>query len=103
MGPLSNFVNVRLSANGATLPWRRDLIDFYVMNTVMPAGADSLEIAFDIIGAQGGSTEIDVPSTANIVNIQWSSFLVYPRGAVADTTMVHPQFACRCRGSLQPL
>lgn len=87
VGPLTNFVNVRLSANGAALAWRRNLVDFYAMNTVVPRDADSIDIAFDIIGTQGASTEIDVPSTANIVNIQWSSFLVYPRGAVADTTM----------------
>jgi len=90
VGPLTNFVNVRLTANGASLPWRRDLVDFYAMNTIVPPGADSIDIAFDIIGTQGASTEIDVPSTANIVNIQWSSFLVYPRGGVADTTMFTP-------------
>ena len=90
VGPLTNFVNLRLSANGAALPWRRDLVDFYAMNTIVPPGADSIEIAFDVIGTQGASTEIDVPSTANIVNIQWSSFLVYPRGALADTTMFSP-------------
>jgi len=83
-GPLPGVVGLHLSANGATLAWRRDLVDFYAIHTTVPSGASSLEIAFDVVDAPPVIGEEPPRDTANLAILQWSSYLVYPQGAKAD-------------------
>jgi len=85
VGPVADVVSLRVLAGSAPLAWRRDLVDFYAIHTDVPAGAASLEVDFDVVGARATTGEMDVPSTENLLLLQWSSFLMYPNGAVADT------------------
>ncbi|MBC5810725.1 MAG: M61 family peptidase, partial [Candidatus Eremiobacteraeota bacterium] len=85
VGPIADVVNLRLKAAGNALEWRRDLVDFFAVRTTVPNGVSTLEADFDVVGAAATTGEMDVPSTENLALIQWSSFLMYPEGAVADS------------------
>ena len=89
VGPVADVVSLRVLAGSTPLAWRRDLVDFFAIHTDVPAGTTSLEVDFDVVGAKATTGEMDVPSTANLLLIQWSSFLMYPSGAVADTLPVN--------------
>lgn len=102
VGPLPGYVNLRVLAGGAPVPWRRDLVDFYAIHTNVPSGVSSLEVDFDLVDAPPSIGEQEPANTANITILQWSSLLVYPEGALADslpvtTTLMLPQgweFGC---------
>jgi predicted metalloprotease with PDZ domain len=88
VGPIADVVNLRLRAGSNVITWRRDLVDFFAIHTDVPPGATSLEADFDLVGAPATTGEMDVPSTDNLLLIQWSSFLMYPDGAMADRTPI---------------
>jgi len=88
VGPVADVVNLRVLDGSTPLAWRRDLVDFYAIHTDVPAGTTSLEVDFDVVSARATTGEMDVPSTENLLLVQWSSFLMYPNGAVADTLPV---------------
>ena len=55
-----------------------------------PEGAASLDLAFDVVDAPPAIGEEPPRDTANLAIVQWSSYLVYPQGAKADTLPVSP-------------
>lgn len=87
-GPIEGFVNLRVSANGAPLEWRRDLIDFYAFQTTVPAGATSLDVSYDIVAAPSHNGQGEIVSTSQLAVLEFSNFVVYPRGATAEGTPV---------------
>jgi predicted metalloprotease with PDZ domain len=88
VGPLPGVVGLHVTANGAPLGWRRDLVDFYAIHTTVPSGATTLDVAFDVVDAQPAIGEEPPRDTANLAILQWSSYLVYPQGAKADALAV---------------
>ncbi|GAC1309851.1 MAG: tetratricopeptide repeat protein [Vulcanimicrobiaceae bacterium] len=88
VGPIEALVNLRVSAGGTPLPWRRDLVDPYAFETEVPAGATSLDVAYDIVGATSHNGQNDVVSTSQLAILEYSNFVVYPRGATAVETPV---------------
>src|SRR5215469_17792405 len=47
IGPITNLAGLKFSANGQTLPWKRDLLDVYTFHLAVPAGAKQVEASFD--------------------------------------------------------
>src|SRR5271166_5339057 len=45
-GPLNDLAALRISANGATLDWRRDSTDLYAFHVTVPPGAQAVDVAF---------------------------------------------------------
>jgi len=88
VGPIEDVVNMHVSAGGATLEWRRDLVDMYAVHTVVPAGATALEVAFDVVGADSRNGQIHPLSTTQLAILEYSNFAMYPAGATAEGTPV---------------
>src|SRR5208282_2569804 len=44
-GPVGNVAGLTFSANGKTLPWRRDLLDVFTFHVDVPSGVERLEVA----------------------------------------------------------
>ncbi len=88
VGPIEALVNLRVSAGGTPLEWRRDLVDGYTIATTVPAGATSLEVAYDIVGASSHNGQNEAVSTSQLAVLEFSNFCVYPRGATAEGTSV---------------
>jgi predicted metalloprotease with PDZ domain len=84
-GPVVNLVGLKITAGGTVLPWRRDSVNMYEFHVDVPAGASSLDVAFDFLAApesegfsSGGST------TSELAVLSWNQLLLYPKGANED-------------------
>src|SRR5579883_1179151 len=84
-GPVVNLVGLKITAAGKTVPWRRDGANMYEFHVDVPAGATSLDVAFDFIAApesegfsSGGST------TSELAVLSWNQLLLYPKGVNED-------------------
>ena len=53
-GPIADLVGLKLSANGKTIPWRRDEVDMYMFHIDVPSGANTLEAIYDYLSPAGG-------------------------------------------------
>jgi len=87
-GPISNVVSMHVFASGREISWRRDLVDFFAIHTDLPAGAGSLRVDFDVVGAPPTLADLLIPSTENLAIVQWNAMLMYPEGALADVQPV---------------
>lgn len=48
-GPVGNVAGLKFSANGKTVPWRRDLLDVFTFHLDVPSGVASLEVDFEYL------------------------------------------------------
>ncbi len=81
-GPIADLVGLKFQASGQSIPWKRDSVNMYAFHITAPAGATTLEVAFDFISApessgfsSGGS------ATTELAVLNWNQFLLYPQGA----------------------
>ena len=85
-GPIVNLVGLKIQAGGQTIAWRRDSVNMYAFHIDVPAGASSLDAAFDFIsppeepGFSSGSS-----ATSELAVLNWNQLLLYPQGAPADS------------------
>ncbi len=84
-GPITDLVNLRFSAQGKALAWRRDLTDMYALHLDVPAGAAAVEVELDSLsptnttGFSSGSSVTD-----QLAVLSWNQVLLYPKGASSD-------------------
>ena len=88
-GPIDLIGGLRFSANGQSLPWRRDPLDVYSFLVEVPAGASTLVAEFQYL------TPMDreqgrVVMTPEIIGLQWNAALLYPAGYDAGKIMFAP-------------
>jgi predicted metalloprotease with PDZ domain len=75
-GPLNDLAAVRISANGSPLDWRRDSTDLYAFHVTVPTGAQTLDVAFDVLMNAPG----DTMSTHSVAIVNWNRALLYQDG-----------------------
>ena len=84
-GPIADLVGLKITANGQTIPWKRDDVNMYAFHLTVPNGGGTLSVAFDFISppdAAGFSSGASVTSQLAVLN--WNQFLLYPQGTPAD-------------------
>jgi len=88
-GPVDNIAGLVFSANGKTIPWRRDLQDMYTFHLTVPAGVRTLTARYDFL-LSGDTTGFSASglTTPNLVNINWNQLVLYPLGRTADNVTV---------------
>jgi predicted metalloprotease with PDZ domain len=77
-GTIDDVVGLKLTANGKTIPWRRDDVEMFAFHCDIPPGTTTLEVAFDDV-SQPEST-----ASAKLARIKWNRLLVYPEGMNSD-------------------
>lgn len=85
-GPVTDLVNLRFTAQGKTLAWRRDLVDMYALHLDVPQGANAVEASLDFISptsATGFSSGASV--TEKLAVLSWNQVLLYPKGTQSDS------------------
>ena len=88
-GPVVDLVGLRFTAEGKTLPWRRDATDMHLFHLEVPRGASAVEAEIDF--ATPTSTEgftSGGSATANLLVLSWHQVLLYPAGPKADDVQV---------------
>lgn len=81
-GPINDLVGLKFSANGRSIPWRRDDVEMFAFHCEVPAGVSVLEVSFD---------DVSQPATtmsARLARIKWNRVLLYPRGVNSDAIQV---------------
>ena len=85
-GPIQDLAGLKFTANGKTLPWRRDLLDGWTFHVEVPAGASSIEASLDFISPAGseGIYTGGATATDRMAVINWNDVLLYPEGWPSD-------------------
>jgi predicted metalloprotease with PDZ domain len=84
-GPIANVTGLKFESGGATIPWRRDLLDVFTFHVDVPRGADSLEVSFDYIEPTGGPFSGGASATDKLAVFAWNQDVLYPAGmAIKD-------------------
>ena len=58
-GPINDMAGLKLSANGKSIPWKRDAVEMFAFYCEIPGGVSALEIAFDDVSQP--STTMSAP------------------------------------------
>jgi predicted metalloprotease with PDZ domain len=69
-GPVEDITGVVFTANGKTLPWRRDDVDLYQFHVDVPKGVTTLHAHLDCIVTSRASDKLAV--------LEWEKLLLYP-------------------------
>jgi predicted metalloprotease with PDZ domain len=85
-GPIINLVGLKIRAGGNTLPWKRDSVNMYAFHVEVPAGVNSLEVAFDFISPpESEGFTSGASTTSELAVLNWNQLLLYPQGETADS------------------
>ncbi len=88
-GPIDDIANLVVTANGATLPWRRDPVDVYAIQVDVPQGVTSISLAFDYVSPVA-SSQGRIVMTGEMLSLQWNLTAFYPAGYYTRRIMVSP-------------
>ncbi len=90
-GPILNLTGLKFTANGQTIPWRRDLLDMFTFHLTVPEGVSSLNASLDYIEPdQTSGFSAGASATDKLVVISWNQNLLYPAGARAQQIIYAP-------------
>ena len=88
-GPINLVSNIRFTANGQPLTWRRDPYDVYRFTVDLPQGVREVTATFlhtsPITGREGRIT-----MTQEMLNLQWEKMSLYPEGHYVRRIEVQP-------------
>ena len=91
-GPIVDVAGIVVRANGKVVAWRRDDVDLYALRLDVPAGATSIDVAFDYLApaerdsySSGGST------TAELLALEWNLVVLYPDNVAQNDFVVTPR------------
>jgi predicted metalloprotease with PDZ domain len=84
-GPIVNLVGLKIEAGGKSVPWRRDSDNMYAFHLEVPAGAATLDVAFDFISPpETGGFSSGASTTSELAVLNWNQVLLYPQGSQPD-------------------
>jgi len=88
-GPLGNFADVKLTADGEPLAWSRDPFDPFLIHSDVPAGAKAVEAVYDYVPAKGRADEVffGVAESENLAVLNPAAFALAPLGDSRSQTV----------------
>ncbi len=90
-GPIDGITGLKITANGARISWRRDLLDMYSIDLDVPAGATSLTLEFQFLSPTGGGQfGAGVSASPRLAILEWNQVLFYPAGYKTDRVAIQP-------------
>jgi predicted metalloprotease with PDZ domain len=85
-GPIADLVGLKLTANGKTIPWRRDDVDMFMFHVEVPSGATALEATYDYLSPAGGEGFSAGPTADQMLAVlEWNLLVLYPAGAPTNS------------------
>jgi predicted metalloprotease with PDZ domain len=88
-GEIDKIAGLTITANGQSLPWKRDPTDVYAFHVEVPAGVTSIEARFQFLSATAES-QGPVVVTPNILALEWIANVLYPAGYYTRQILVQP-------------
>ncbi len=89
-GPIHQLAGIEISANGANIPWRRDVVNVYAFHVDVPAGVSQIEARFQFLSPTAGN-QGRIVATPEMLNLQWNTVVLYPAGHYAARIRVAPR------------
>src|SRR6266851_990204 len=88
-GPITDLVELKITAGGKPVAWKRDQEDLFAFHCDVPEGAEGVEasLAFLLPSTKEGFTSA-ASSSAKLAVINWNQVLLYPRGAKIQEAQV---------------
>jgi predicted metalloprotease with PDZ domain len=78
-GPIDRFAGLKITANGAPVPWTRDPVDIYAFHVHTSPEVKSIDIDFDYLSPTSPKVgRIEV--SRDIVILEWANVVLYPAG-----------------------
>ncbi|HEX3570874.1 MAG TPA: M61 family peptidase [Acidobacteriaceae bacterium] len=81
-GPVENITGVVFTANGQTLPWRRDDVNLFEFHLTIPGGVNSVHAHLDCI--------VTARATTRMAVLEWEKLLLYPANTPVRDIAVQP-------------
>jgi predicted metalloprotease with PDZ domain len=81
-GPVSNITGVVFTANGQTLPWRRDDVNLYEFHLDIPKGVATLHAHLDCI--------VTARVSQKLAAFEWEALLLYPASTPVRDIPIQP-------------
>jgi predicted metalloprotease with PDZ domain len=78
----SDITGIVFTANGQTIPWRRDDVDLYQFHLTVPPGASTLHAHVDYIAKTKATPELAV--------LEWEDLMLYPAGVPVRQIAIQP-------------
>ena len=90
-GPIDNFAGIVFTANGQTLPWRRDDVDMFAFHLNVPPGATLLNCNLDFLAtAPPAGFSAGASTSVNLAILSWNELILYPVGKPASEVRFEP-------------
>lgn len=104
-GRIDELSGLEIHAGGQRVDWIRDPVDVYAFHVHMPAGANSLDVDFQVATPTDGD-QGRIVMTPDMLNLEWNEVALYPAGYYARRIMIAPtvkfpagwQFGCALQG-----
>jgi predicted metalloprotease with PDZ domain len=88
-GPIASLAGLKFSCDGKTLAWQRDPVDMYAFHLVIPAGAGTLDVSFEVDAAMSAVLpNATRTATDALAIILWNQLILYPSGTQSDNFQV---------------
>ena len=81
-GRVDKLAGLVMHSGGSRLEWTRDPVDVFAFHVAVPAGATTLDVAFQVASPLD-TNEGRVVMTADMLNLQWNVVALYPAGYFA--------------------
>jgi len=81
-GPVDSITGVVFTANGQTLPWRRDDVDLYEFHLTIPPGVTTLHVHLDCI--------ILTNISQKLAYLEWDKVMLYPANTPVRDIPIQP-------------
>ena len=86
-----DLTGLKFTANGQTVPWRRDDIEMYAIHVDVPAGASTLEATLDYTSPTGeGIYTAGGTASDKLAIVSWNQLVLYPAGYNAEKITYEP-------------
>lgn len=89
-GPVGNVTGLKFTANGKTIPWKRDLLDVFTFHVDVPPGVDKLEASFDYLDPNSGPGPNRGSATDKFLVLTWNTNVLYPAGFTSAQITYRP-------------
>ena len=89
-GPVGNVTGLKFSANGKTIPWKRDLLDVFTFHVDVPQGVNKLEASFDFLDPNSGPGPNRGSATDKFLVLNWNTNVLYPAGFTSAQITYRP-------------
>src|SRR2546428_526576 len=75
----------KITAAGHPVVWRRDPLENYAFEVMVPDGANAVDLALDfLLPSDQSGFSFAASSSANLAVISWNTVLLYPKGPAAN-------------------